>query len=209
MKWFVSIFCFLSFPILAALDPASLTSKVFAMYVSTSPYCNSPKLVFSKDQSVFYDVFGFPTLSVTDNKDHSYDGIYHCLIFKMSERFQFVPNVSGGATCLFTSVYTQDLCPSGNQTVSVDGTQINCTNAGDETVYLYLSTASDTNDPDQLVAPFSPPQLSDTSKGVKLNAPYSISGLSAGRLVIDASSRISASGGSCLLDFPKFSFVRE
>lgn len=209
MKLGFSILVFFSIPIFAVLDPASLTSKVYAMYVSKSPYCTSPKLVFSKDNSTFYDVFGFPTLSVTDNKDHSYDGTYQCLIFKMSERFQFVPNVIGASTCSSLSVYTQDFCKNGDQTVGVDGTSISCSNQGDETVYLYLSTASSTNNPDQTLTPFSPPQVSDPSKGIKLDAPFTINGLSSGRLVVNGNSRIIASGGSCLLGLPKFSFVNE
>ncbi|MFM8314610.1 MAG: hypothetical protein ACKOA8_10025 [Deltaproteobacteria bacterium] len=210
MKFLILIWMgVLSFPVFAVLDPASLNSKVFAMYVSTSPYCTSPKLIFSKDIAIFYDVFGFPTLGVTDNKDRSYDGTYSCLIFKISERFTFRPNVTGGDSCLFTSVYTEDFCPQGTQTVGVDGTSISCTNVGDETVFLYLSTASQTNDPDLVSEPFSPPSQGNTSKGIKLNSPVTISGVFSGRLVSDGTGRISASGGSCTMALPKFSFLKE
>jgi len=194
---------------LAVLDPSNLNANIYAMYVSVSPYCTSPKLIFSKDLSTFYDVFGFPTLSVTDNKDRNYDGTYSCLIFKMSERVTFRPNISGGETCLFTQDYTKDFCSSGSETMGVDGTAINCSNSGDETVYLYLSTASNTNDPDLVTKPFLPPTAGDTSRGIKLVTAFTISGSTGGRLIIDGSSRITADGGSCSIRLPKISFAKE
>jgi hypothetical protein len=194
---------------LAVLDPSNLNAKIYAMYVSVSPYCTSPKLIFSNSLSTFYDVFGFPTLSVTDNKDHDYDGSYSCLIFKLSERITFRPNISGGETCLFTEQYTQDFCPLGVQTVGVDGTPISCSNSGDETVYLYLSTVSNTNNPALITQPFLPPTISDTSRGIKLDTVFTILGPTGGRLIIDGTSRITADGGSCSIGWPNISFVRE
>ncbi len=209
MKIFwLSLLVLFARPMQAALDPVELKAKIAAMYLSRSPYCSSPILVFSKSTVYQYDVFGFPTLGVTDNKTRSYDGSYYCIIFKMSEQFSFRANIFEG-NCNMNDSHTSDVCTSSHTNTQIDGVSSSCTGASDETVYLYLSTASNSNDPDLATQPFSPPTVGDTSKGIKLNFPFTVSGNVSGRLIIDAINRINSVGSGCSLSMPRFSFVNE
>jgi hypothetical protein len=192
----------------AGVDPVELKAQVSAMYMSKSPYCDSPTLVFSKDYVIPYNVFGFPVLGVADNGNHILDGSYSCLIFKMSERFTFVPGVIA-SNCVQGIRYNTDVCNGSHLNTQVDGATYNCSGAAEETVFLYLSTASNSNDPDVALQPFSPPTPSDPSKGIKLNTPFSIYGNSYGRLIINGNNRITGSSGVCNLQMPRFSFVKE
>lgn len=199
---------FISSIVTAALDPVELRAKVSAMYMSRSPYCTSPVLVFSKSSVLAYDVFGFPTLGVLDNQDRNYDGSYDCVIFKMSEQFFFRANILEGI-CSMNNTHSTDVCTATYTTTGIDGLTTNCTSSSDETIYVYLSTASNSNNPDVATQPFSPPTPGDLTRGVKLNSPFVINGNVSGRLIIDASNRINNTGGSCNLSMPKFSFVNE
>lgn len=192
----------------AALDPIELRAKVFAMYLSKSAYCDSPITVFAKDTVIQYDVFGFPVLGVADNSTHSFDGTYECIIFKLSEQFQFLPSVTA-TTCIFPNRYFVDVCTASYQNTEIDGSTSSCSSATDESVYLYLSTASNSNDPDVALQPFSPPTPLDSSKGIKLSSSFSVTGKVGGRLVINGINRINAGGGTCTMAMPKFSFVKE
>jgi len=199
---------FFSFALNAGFAPTELKAKVSAMWMSRSPYCGSPILVFTKSNVLAYDVLGFPTLGVLDNQDRSYDGSYYCLIFKLSEQFSFRADIDSGA-CSWSSPHTTDVCTASYTNTELGGPTTNCTSSADETVYLYLSTTSASNDPTVATQPFSPPTELDNSKGVKLNAPFVVRGNVSGRLVIDASNRINSTGANCVLSMPKFSFVNE
>lgn len=209
MKWIgILLSFFLSSVLRAALDPVELKAKVAAMYMSKSPYCTSPILVFSKTNVLAYDVFGFPTLGVLDNQGRDYDGSYPCIILKMSEQITFRANILEG-NCSMNNSHTTNLCTPSHTNTAIDGASTTCSAATDETVYVYLSTASNSNDPDLANQPFSPPTAGDLARGVKLNSPFVVNGNVSGRFVVDATSRINNAGGSCVLSMPKFSFVKE
>jgi hypothetical protein len=193
---------------IAGIDPIRLTAKIMAIYVSSSPYCTSPILFFSKSAPIAYDVFAFPVLGSTDNSTGQFNGVYPCVIFKMSERLDFRPGTPTD-NCIFDNDYSVDVCNSSHVNTGVDGSTSNCSSTPDETVYLYLSTASATDDPDAATQPFSPPTPSDNSKGIRMSSPFYIRGLSAGRLVIDGRNRITGSRGVCTMAMPRFSFVNE
>lgn len=204
----ISFLIFLSSHLQAEVDPMELRAQVSAMYMSKSPYCDSPTLVFSKDYVIPYNVFGFPVLGVADNGNHILDGNYSCLIFKMSERFTFSTGIIA-SNCTAGTRYNADVCKASHQNTQVDGATYYCTGAAEETVFLYLSTASNSNDPDVALQPFTPPTQSDTSRGIKLDTPFSVYGSVYGRLIINGNNRITGAGGVCNMEMPRFSFVKE
>ncbi|NBY21200.1 hypothetical protein EBQ74_13420 [bacterium] len=209
MKWLWIFSILLLTPELrAALDPVELKAKVAAVYMSKSAYCTSPILVFSKSNVLAYDVFGFPTLGILDNQSREYDESYQCLIIKMSEQYSFRANILEG-NCSMSNSHTANICTASHTNTAIDGSSSSCSAAADETVYVYLSTASNSNDPDVATQPFSPPTAGDTTRGVKLTSPFVVNGNVSGRFIIDATARINNIGGSCTLSMPKFSFVKE
>jgi hypothetical protein len=204
----LSLLVFITSYLQAGVDPMELRAQVSAMYMSKSPYCDSPVLVFSKDYVIQYNVFGFPVLGVADNGNHILDGTYSCLIFELSERFTFTTGVIA-SNCTAGTRYDVDVCTASHLKTQVDGATYNCSGAAKETVFLYLSTASNSNDPDVALQPFTPPTRSDASKGIKLDTPFSIYGNTYGRLIINGNNRVTGASGRCSMEMPRFSFVKE
>jgi hypothetical protein len=194
-------------PVMAGVDPVSMKAKVHSVYLSTSPYCASTIQAFEAYAPEFINFLIQPVLGALDNSQNTYDGIYSCMVFKMSERLYFKPAINTGG-CALDTEYLADLCPSSGTTTGIDGAVTSCTSAEDS-VFLYLSTAS-TSTTLGTGNPFAPPTALDATAGIQLSSPFIISGTRSGRFVINGTNKITSTGpGNCSLDFPAFSFVND
>jgi hypothetical protein len=193
----------------AATDPTLLKAKMHGVYMSTSPYCTSLTQVFTNTSTEFLDFFVNPTLGFLDNSSHRFDGSYPCLVFKMSERLSFrISTTTAG--CAIDTDYSSDMCPPGTITTGIDTATTTCSADTEDTIYIYLSTASTSTTLGAGVNPFSPPTASNPLNGIRLSTPFQIVGMKSGRFVINGNDKVTSTGpGNCQLDFPNFSFVQD
>lgn len=188
----------------AGVDPMELKAKVFSVYISKNPYCDSPVQAFQSTDAEYYDFMSNPTLGSLDNSRNYYDGTYYCLIFQMSERLYFRP-MTNTIGCLLGAEYSSDICPDGTTVTAPDGSTSSC-GSGDDTIYLYLSTAA-TSTTIGTGNPFSPPTASNLTNGIQITSPFYISGANVGKFVVNGTNKITSSGvGNCSISFPAFSF---
>ncbi len=95
-------------------DPASLTIKMYSLYVSANEDCSSPVLVTDHGSSgAEKDFSAGPTLF----EGTPANGTYKCLIVNMSDWLKFKSN-SVGPLCNLTTEYDMDIYRDGTATDS-------------------------------------------------------------------------------------------
>lgn len=188
------------------VDPTELKLKVYAVYLSTDPYCTNARELFSTTDPVYADFLGNPTLGSIDNSSGSWNGTYHCVIIKMSDAIKYVTNSTTESACTAGTTYTSYVC-NYSSTTDPSGTTTVCSNAGEDTSYLYLSTASTQTTGGEGGSPWQAPTSSNTLNGLKLNGAFTISGSQTGTFVVDGTNKMGdEGGGDCGMQPPTFSF---
>lgn len=178
--------------------------------MSTSPYCTSPVTIFGGADSYYLDFLGKPSLGSLDNTDDTYNDTYHCIIIKMSETIKFSPKTTAGY-CTQGTEYTQKLCGSSLSTTDPEtGVSSACSgsDASDDTIFMYLSTASTGSDITVSTNPFSPPTSAILTRGLTLSTPWNVVGDYTADFVVNAFNRIESSNFTCVINTPTFSLNR-
>lgn len=194
-----------------ALDPKSVKVKLYGVWMSKSEYCTLPITVFNSSDANFLDFIGKPSLGSLDNTDNKSNGTYKCVILKISETIKFAPKSTVGY-CTANQEYTQKLCGAGLSTTdpeSLANTPCSAADTSEDTVFMYLSTASTAATVGTSANPFVPPTASQTNLGLTLSAPWYINGSFSTDFLVDASNRLVSSGTTCIIDTPLFSFVQS
>lgn len=197
----------------ATFNVSAVKIKVYGMWVSTSQTCENPIKVFENVSPNEVNLVSNPQLGGGDIPD----GSYACVMIKISDRIQLEHNATGACSGysiqpidLFTpdvySVLAQDQS-SRFQGMFTNSTQIRGdgvlndllveesssfqASAGEDQMFLFLSTGSSSTGRGIY---HRPRLLGDSVFGEKLNAPFVVSGSTAGTLTVGGLSQITDEG---------------
>lgn len=190
------------------VDPASIKVKVYGAWMSKSEFCTLPMPLFNGEEAYFLDFVGKPELGSLDNTDSKYNGTYKCIILRLNEIIKFAPKTTAGY-CIGGQEYTTKICGGALITIDPESHEVttcSASTASEDTVFLYMSTASTASSLATSENPFVPPTDSQTRLGLKLDAPWVVNGAYTTDLVVNAYDKITSSGTTCILDTPSFSF---
>ncbi len=213
MRWaFLLLVSFLSTGVHATLlSPTSIKLKIYKFAVSESPNCSSPITVVDNGSSpVLVDFKGNPNLGTGTLGS----GTYPCVIIEFSDRIEVTSAAGGSCT---TTPFTQDLCGDSTSSQLISGGTTNCTNAGEDRIAMYLSTASTATGASDA---FNPPNCNTVgctaSLGFNLASSLVVSGTSSGTFEVNADAKIcgginydgnsDCTQASCELLPPEFTF---
>jgi hypothetical protein len=190
-----------------ALDASSLKLQVYSVMLSTSPLCSSPLTVFSSPTATEVDFLANPTLG----SGNPADGIYQCVIIKMSDLIKFRPSATSG-TCTAGAEYVADVCrtDNGGTTHAPDAAAATTSCTGTDAaphadaVYLYLTTNAAAGTGGQT---FVQPNSASSTSGLHLTAPLTIAGTAKSKFVVNATGKVSGADITCGMNPPVFGFV--
>ena len=194
----------------AGVDPASLLVRVYGFWLSQSPRCTNPIEVFSETSPSYSDFLQAPQIG-TGLVD---PGTYPCVIIKMSDVIQHVPEADEGTGCVAGTTYIQDVCGTSFPLTpkDLDGNSITCTDSTDtsagDAVYVYASTVG-TNTANN--NSFAPPtsDTGDGTNGMLLESAYNAEKDSISQFIVNASGKIQTSTSTptvCDMNQPSFAF---
>jgi hypothetical protein len=191
-----------------ALDASSLKLQVYSVMLSTSPLCSSPLTVFSSPTATEVDFLANPTLG----SGNPADGVYQCVIIKMSDLIKFTPSSTSGL-CTAGTQYTADVCRSDNggtsQAPDAVGAPNACTGTDaapvSDTVYLYLTTNPSAGTGGNT---FMQPTGALSTNGLNLTAPLTIAGAAKSKFIVNATGKVGDDGVSCGMNPPVFGFQK-
>lgn len=193
------------FAIDAGLSPSYLNIKFYKLAVSTSPYCTNLQTIIEDDEGEIFDFLSNPTLGsgVVAN------GTYPCVVIEMSDMISWAPDQnSDSANCTMGQNFSEEICSrTEDQFQLINGTQGNCSEASEDRIALYLSTASTAVGGDDADSAFLPPTASNTARGLNLGGALVIGqGISA-KFIVNAIGKIEDRDNTCKMsDPPLFSF---
>ncbi len=192
-----------------ALDASSLKLQVYAVMLSTSPFCSSPVTVFSSPTATEVDFLAAPTLG----SGNPPDATYNCVIIKMSDLIKFTPASTAGL-CTGGTQYTADVCRTDNSGMTQAPDAVGAPNVCrgtdaapvSDAVYLYLTTnaAAGTGGGDTFMQPTS----LASANGLHLTAPLVIAGTAKSKFIVNATGKVGDDGVSCGMNPPVFGFQK-
>lgn len=182
------------FAVDADMDATVLKVKVFKFAVSNSKACTNPVVIFSSTTGVEEDLLQGPTFG-----SGAVDaGTYPCVMLEVSK----VIKVAGSAGC---AAQVEDvICNGGNGQTSqlIDGTAVACLDADPtQKVVLYITTASPGGTGNGALLP--PTSETDTTHGIKLDAPFVVSGDTTGTFKMSKRMLVTE---TCETKAPSFTF---
>lgn len=148
-------------------NASSIKIRVYKLALSTSAECTSPTTVFESASGVEADLVSKPTFG----KGKIPDGTYRCMMIELAKNI----NVTGASVC--TTPTNKVICNDTQQSQTIGGTTANVTCSGDtgnaQRVTLYFTTQSSNSDVDTYQTRVLLPPLNgtDSTSGIKLDAP--------------------------------------
>jgi hypothetical protein len=201
----MAMFFFLaSSDLIAGVDPTSASWTLYKVNLYQSGDCTgTPQTVLDNPAGETSNFVEGPTLGSTEIDN----GTYNCVAVKMSDAVTFVPSANDGDDCVNGNSYTIYVCPNTESYYDPDtDSNIPCA-AGENTMWVYISTYSTSESGGGGNDAFKPPTSEgDAVNGIKLGNALVVDGDSSHTFVIDTSGKVSDMGASCELDQPAFSF---
>ncbi len=192
-----------------ALDASSLKLQVYSVMLSTSALCTSPITVFSSATPTEVDFLSSPTLG----SGNPPDGVYNCVIIKMSDIIKFMPSSTSGS-CTAGTEYVADVCRTDNggmsQAPDAPGAPNACSGTDPapvaDAVYLYLTTNASAGTGGGNT--FMQPTALTSTNGLTLSAPLVIAGTSMSKFIVNATGKVAGDDVTCGMNPPAFGFQK-
>jgi hypothetical protein len=200
----ISLLSIACFDTANAADPSYLKLKIYKIAVSTSNLCTNLITIYNNSAAEYKDVLQGASLG----SGAISPGTYPCVVMEMSDNIKYATGTTTG-TCTADTDYTFDVCGNGTtNSVLIDGTAVTCNGSVDNTVAIYISTASTWTTGSG--EPFTAPTVDgDTDSGVQLGSALVLAtGSSRAKFVVNGTGKVDGSGGQCEMQPPAFSFVK-
>lgn len=117
--------------------PTSVKIKLKEVWLSTNANCSGGTRIYNNPSPVGVEITTAPDLGY----GRLAEGTYQCVIIVMSDLIEYTASANAG-TCTAGQTYTKDLCHTGDSSINVDGTTVTCADSTEDTMTLYVSTAS-------------------------------------------------------------------
>jgi hypothetical protein len=185
-----------------AINAGSMKFNVYKLAVSTSAACTSPVVIFENAAGVEQDMVAGPTFGA----GRVTAGTYPCVMIELSKIIKTsAATTSGNCTAGFE--FSDVICNDTQFSQLINGTSVACSGGitNNQHVTLFMTTISAGSSGNNALLP--PATASDTTRAIRLTAPFVVSASRAGVLSVNATNFLSSGGGTCNTSAPTFTFL--